>query len=255
MKTAEVEADFAHVQFIAVVAHELRYPLMPIRNAAALLKHATVDAATIQRAAAIIERQANSMNRLIGDLVDVSRTQRGVMEIRRVRVALSDLLESVTESAEPLAGERGHTLAVSAPSAPVYLHMDVLRLCQALLNIIANAAQYTEQHGVVTLRAYREGAQAVIMVSDTGIGIPPHDLESIFGLFAKSSQGMRVEPGLGIGLYLARHFVEAHDGTLTAASAGIGCGSEFTIRLPCEAATGQQPERDGAAPRAGLIPA
>jgi two-component system CheB/CheR fusion protein len=238
MKIAEVEVDVSYSQCLAVVAHELRYPLLPIRNAAAMLRQPSVDLATIQRVAEIIERQAIGMNRLIGDLVDVSRMQRGVMQIRRERAALSDLLGLAAESAGPLAHERNHTLTVSAPAEPVHLQVDVLRMCQALVNIIANATKYTDSRGNIALRAQREGTHAVIVVSDTGSGIPPQDLEMIFGLFEKSSQGMRIEQGLGMGLYLARHFIEAHGGTVTAASAGPGCGSAFTVRLPCEAASG-----------------
>jgi len=253
MESAEAEVDDAHGQLIAIVAHELRYPLVPIRNAAALLKHDVVDAATIRHSAGVIERQVNRMNRLIGDLIDVSSTQRGSMELRRSRAALTDLLECAAESAEPLASERGHTLTVSPPSEPVYLYMDVLRLCQALLNIIANATKYTDRKGHIAVRAHCESDHAVIIVSDSGIGIPPQDLEVIFGLFAKSSQAMRIEHGLGIGLYLARHFIEAHGGTVTAASAGIGRGSEFAIRLPCEAPTGRRVADGGEEPRADLI--
>jgi signal transduction histidine kinase len=238
MKTAAVEVDVAYGQCIAVVARELRHPLAPIRNAAALRREPTVDVATIERVSRIVERQAIGMNRLIGDLVDVSRMQRGVMEIRCARAALSNLLECVAESAEPLARESGHTLIVSAPDEPVHLHMDALRLCQSLVHIIANATKYTDSRGHIAMRAKREGAAAVIVVSDTGIGIPPQDLEVIYGLFEKSSQGPRIEQGLGMGLYLARYFIEAHGGTIRAASAGPGCGSEFTVRLPCEAASG-----------------
>lgn len=253
MKTAEREVDDSHAQLIAVVAHELRYPLMPIRNAAALLKRPEADAATVRRAAAIIERQASDMNRLISDLVDVSRTQRGVLEIRRARVSLADLLECTAESAGPLTSERGHTLTVSGPTEPVHLMMDVLRLCQALLNIIANAIKYTDRHGQIDVHAHRDESQAVIIVSDTGCGIPPQDLETIFGLFAKSSQGARIAQGLGIGLYLARYFIEAHGGTVTAASAGAGRGSDFTVRLPCESAAVRPSASDYATLPAGLI--
>ncbi|MEJ0085278.1 MAG: HAMP domain-containing sensor histidine kinase [Pseudomonadota bacterium] len=254
MGPAEVEADCALSQLIAIAAHELRYPLVPIRRAAALLEHDLVDAATIRRAAGIIERQANGMNRLIGDLIEVSRMQRGVMEMRCIRAPLSDLLECAAESAEPLASERGHTVSVSTPQEPVYLQMDVLRLSQALLNIIANATKYTDRRGHIAVRAHREGTQAIVIVTDTGIGIPPQDLETIFGLFAKSSQGRRIDQGPGIGLYLARQFIEAHGGTVTAASAGIGCGSEFTVRLPCEASTAPSPSTDVEALRDDPIP-
>lgn len=253
MDTANLPIDVDHGQLIAVVAHELRYPLVPIRNAAALLKQNATDSATIHRAAGIIERQVNGMNRLIGDLVDVSRTQRGVMEIRRARASLSELLEITAESAGPLVRERGHSLSVNAPREAIYLPIDVMRVSQALLNIIANATQYTDRHGLISVLAYREEAQAVIVVTDTGCGIPPRDLEAIFGLFTKSSQGMRVEQGLGIGLYLARYFIEAHGGTVAAASAGPGRGSEFTLRLPCEMATAESAAQHPAETRAGPI--
>jgi signal transduction histidine kinase len=242
MDIAEVDAGGAHSQLIAIVAHELRYPLVPIRNAAALLQRDVVDAATIRRAAGIIERQVTGMNRLIGDLVDVSHTQRGTLEIRRTRASLSALVEWSIESAQPLANERGHHLSVCVSPEPVYLDADLLRVSQALVNIIANATKYTERQGNIHVRAHREGGQAMIVISDTGIGIARPELEAIFGLYAKSAQGMRVEQGLGIGLYLARHFIEAHGGTVTAASAGLGRGSEFTVRLPCEA--GGEPRAD-----------
>jgi signal transduction histidine kinase len=234
---ARVEARNTHEELVAIVAHELRYPLVPIRRAAAMLKEDVVDVTTIQRVAGIVERQAQAMNRLIGDLVDAARMQQGEVELRRTRATLSDLMECAAESAAPLVSERGHCLTMSAPGEQVYLSMDVLRMNQALLNIIANATKYTDRHGHIVVRARREGDQAVIIVSDTGIGIPPHDLEAIFGLFAKSSPGLRTEPGLGIGLYLARQFIEAHGGTVTASSAGMGRGSEFLIRLPCETTT------------------
>jgi signal transduction histidine kinase len=253
VEIAEVDVGRDQGQLIAIVAHELRYPLVPIRNAAALLQKDLVDSATIKRAAGIIERQVTGMNRLIGDLVDVSRMQRGTMEIRRVSALLSTLLEWSIESAQPLANERGHTLSVSVSREPVYLDMDLLRMSQALLNIIANAIKYTEGHGSIVVRAHREGTQAIIIVSDNGIGIAEAEQEAIFGLFAKSAQGMRVEQGLGIGLYLARHFIEAHGGTVTAASAGIGRGSDFTICLPCEAPATPRPANGGVEPRADPI--
>jgi signal transduction histidine kinase len=246
MEIAQAEADSAHSQLIAIVAHELRYPLVPIRNAAALLQQDVVDAATIRRAAEIIERQANSLNRLIGDLVDVSRMQRGKMEIRPARALLSTLMECATESAHPLAQERSHTLLLSVSQEPVYLNMDLLRLSQAVLNIIANATKFTERHGHIHVRAHREGDQAMVIVSDSGMGIAETELEAIFGLFTRSAQGMHARQGLGTGLYLARHFIEAHGGSVTAASAGLGRGSVFTIRLPCEAV---------AVPRGDPIPA
>jgi signal transduction histidine kinase len=234
MTTAAAASNGAHEKLLAIVAHELRNPLMPIRNAAALLRQDAPDADTVRRAADIIERQASAMHRLIGDLLDVSRTQLGVLEMLRVRAPLSELIDRAIESAGPAAEERGHTLLVSVSPQPIYLNMDVLRLCQALCNIIGNASKYSDEHGNVHVRAQRAGAEVTIVVSDNGIGIPAAELEAIFGLFVQAGQGKRVEPGLGLGLYLARQFVEAHGGTVTAASDGPARGSVFTIRLPCE---------------------
>ena len=236
MKNPAAVSEGVRDQIISIVAHELRYPLVPIRNAAALLKQDSVDAATIRRAAEIIERQINGMQRLIGDLVDVSRLQMAAIELRKARTPLSELIERAVESAGPMTVERGHSMSVSVSSQPVYLHMDVLRLSQALHHIIGNASKYTGEQGFIHIRAQQEGAEASITVSDTGIGIPEAELETIFGLFVHASRRGRAGHGLGVGLYLARHLVEAHAGTVTAASKGRGLGSVFTIRLPCEVA-------------------
>jgi signal transduction histidine kinase len=144
---------------------------------------------------------------------------------------------------------------VSVSPEPIYLQMDVLRLCQALHNLIENACQYTAKHGHIHVRAQRNGARVSIVVSDTGNCIPTAQLESIFGLFARAGQGGRIHAGLGLGLYLARCFVEAHGGTVTAASAGANCGSEFTICLPCEASTATVPAASGEAPEGDQSPA
>lgn len=232
--TADAAPVAANEQLVAIVAHELRYPLYPIRNAAALLRKESLDEATIRRAADIIERQAAAMHRLIGDLVDVSRMQLGAIEMRPTRAALSELMQHALESAAPLASERGHSLTVSVTPETIYLSMDVLRLGQALHNIIANASKFTDRHGHIHVRAERNAAEVVIIVSDTGMGIPQEEIEVIFELFARSQQAARVEPGLGLGLYLARFLIQAHGGTVTATSAGPGRGSEFIVRLPCE---------------------
>ncbi len=233
------DKDRDQAQFISIIAHELRYPLAPIRNAAALLKRDTTDVAMIRRAADIIERQASAMHRLIGDLAEASRMQRGALELRRARTPLAAVVERAVELAGPFASERGHTLSVSVAPDPIYLLVDAPRLVQVLHRIITNATQYTDRHGYLHVRAQRDGAHALVTVSDTGIGIPAGELESIFGLFVHSAPGARIEPGLGLGLYLSRHLIEAHQGTLTAASDGPGRGSVFTIRLPCERPPGE----------------
>jgi signal transduction histidine kinase len=210
--------------------------LVPIRNAAALLRQQSVDADTVRRAADIIDRQVSGMQRLIGDLADVSRMQLGALELRRERAPLSALIDHAIESAGPMVADRGHSLSVSVTTQPIYLYMDVMRLGQALHNIISNASKYTDEQGSIDVSAYYDEARLIISVCDTGIGIPQPELEAIFGLFVQAGQGARVEPGLGLGLYLARHFIEAHHGTVSAASAGPGLGSLFTVSLPCEVA-------------------
>jgi signal transduction histidine kinase len=244
-----------NAQLVSMVGHELRHPLVPIRNAAALLGNTPDDPAAVRRAAEIIEREAVNLDRLIGDLVDVSRMQSGALELRCRRAPLSELMARAIESAELFARDHGHQVSVSVSPEPIYLHMDVLRLGQALHNIIANACQYTGKHGFIHVRAQRNGTKVSIVVSDTGNGIPAGQLESIFGLFAQAGQGGRIQAGLGLGLYLARCFVEAHGGTVTAASAGENRGSEFTIGLPCEPSTALVPEPSGAEPAVDRFPA
>jgi len=237
MATNAVASEDSHELLVAILAHELCHPLAPIRHAAALLKQEAVDENTLRLAAEVIERQAGDMHRLIGDLLDVSRMQAGSLDIRVERTRLTHLVERAVESAGPLARERGHTLHVSVSPDPVYLSIDVLRMRQALHNVIANASKFTDPHGHIHVFAHREDAMAMIVIRDTGIGIPAHDLETIFDLYWRCEQRERLEQGLGLGLYLARFLVEAHGGTITASSEGSGRGSVFTLRLPCEPST------------------
>lgn len=236
MTTANSASPRVQGQFIAVVSHELRYPLTPIQNAAALLRHGPADPATVRRAAEIIERQVTGMDRLIGDLVDVCSIHFGVLEVRRARARLSGIVDLALASAGEIATERGHTMVVSVSPQPVYLDVDVTRLARALHHVIANASKYTDRHGHIHVRAQREGAVAVITVSDTGVGIAAEDHESIFGPFVRFDPRGRNEAGLGIGLYLARNVIEAHGGTISVESSP-GKGSVFTVRVPCEALT------------------
>jgi len=252
---ASAGSNGANAQLISMVAQELRYALPPIRHAAALLKDIASDPATVRREGEIIEREVNGMNRLIGDLVDVSRMQLGALELRCKRAPLSELMERAIESAGPIAKDFGHRLSLSVSPEPVYLQIDMPRLCQALHNLIANICKYTDKNGHIYVRAQRDGERVYIVVSDTGIGIPATHIESIFGLFARGGQGSRMQAGLGLGLYLARCFVEAHGGTVTAASDGVNRGSEFTISLPCEKSTAIVPEPAGWVPAVDRSPA
>jgi signal transduction histidine kinase len=241
-------------QIITVVAHELRFPLTPIRNAAALLRQVPADTATVRRAAEIIERQATRLDRLITDLVDVSRMQYGVLEVRSQRTKLSDLLNLALESAGRIATERGHALTVSASPEPIYLDVDLPRLARALHHLIANACHYSDAPAYIHVRAQREGLAAVISVSDTGVGIADAERESIFGLFVRLDHSRKSETGLGLGLYFARQLVEAHGGTIDVESRR-GKGSDFTVRLPCEPITASEVGPEDAEPAGDLSPA
>ncbi len=228
-------ADRNKDRFIAVLAHELRSPLAPIRNAAELLKRETLDAAMKRQSSEIIDRHVRAMSRLIDDLLDVARLRIGNLQLRRTSVAVSEIVEPAVETAGPLVAARGHALVVSVPPEPIILDADVMRLCQVLQNLLSNAAKYTNPAGQIRIDARRDGDEVVVSVSDTGIGIAPDQLDAIFELYAQAGQAAteRSAGGLGIGLYLARSIVEAHGGTIRALSAGPGRGSEFIVRLPC----------------------
>jgi len=227
-------SDGVHERLVAVFANELRHPLAPIRDAAAKIRQEAVDAETLRHAADIIERQAGDMHRLIGDLLDVSRMQVGALDLRVKPALLTELVEHALEFAAPLARERGHTLHVVVPAHPVHLNIDVLRMSQALHNIIVNASKFTEREGHIHVLGRLEDETVVIEVRDTGMGIPAAEIETIFNLFWRCERQESCEPGLGLGLYLSRFLIEAHGGTVSAASEGAGCGSVFTVRLPGE---------------------
>lgn len=239
-------SDGVHEQLVAIFANELRHPLAPIRDAAAQIRRQAVDADTLRHAAEIIERQASDMHRLIGDLLDVSRMQVGALDLRVKPALLAELVEHAVESAAPLARERGHTLHVIVPPDPVYLNIDVLRLGQALHNIIVNAGKFTEREGHIHVLGRLEDEGVVIEVRDTGMGIPAGEIEAIFDLFWRCDRQQSCEPGLGLGLYLSRFLIEAHGGTVSAASERDGRGSVFTIRLPGNSST--QPQASSLAP-------
>jgi CheY-like chemotaxis protein/two-component sensor histidine kinase len=176
------------------------------------------------------------MVRLVDDLLDLSRISRGRIELRRERVDLATIVNASLESSRPFIEAAGHTLTISLPPEPVYLNADLSRLAQVLMNLLNNAAKYTESGGQVHLGAERQQGQVVIRVRDTGIGIPPHMLGRIFEMFAQVDRSLeRSQGGLGIGLTLVRNLVDLHGGSVEAQSAGVGQGSEFIVRLPVAA--------------------
>jgi signal transduction histidine kinase len=220
-------------EFLATLAHELRNPLAPVRNALHLLQAAGSDARTQADARAIIERQVRQMVRLVDDLLDVSRITTGKLALRRERVELRAVAAAALEAVEPLIRERGHQLAVELPPEGVSVNADPTRLAQVFLNLLNNAAKFTDPGGRIAFSlAVREG-EVLARVSDSGIGIAPQVIDEIFEMFAQADRSLeRTTMGLGVGLSLSRRLVELHGGTLEARSEGPGKGAEFIVRLP-----------------------
>jgi PAS domain S-box-containing protein len=239
------EADRRKDDFLAMLAHELRNPLAPIRNAAQVLRSTNSDETAVNWALDVIERQMHQVTRLVDDLMDVSRITRNKLSLKRERVSLASVVQSAVETSRPLMETQRHEFRVSAPLDPIVLDADPMRLGQALANLLNNAARYTERGGRVWLNAERQGSDAVITIRDTGIGIPPAQLPRIFEKFAQLDRPLeRTQGGLGLGLSLVKALVELHGGTVHAHSDGPGKGSEFTVRLPIVVeASGPDPSR------------
>jgi two-component system, chemotaxis family, CheB/CheR fusion protein len=227
------EADRRKDEFLAVLAHELRNPLAPIRYAVAMARKDARPGGQRLQAQAIIERQVEHMGRLLDDLLDVSRITRGTLVLRRAAVDLAAVVNAAQEAARPLIEARRHALAVHLPPQPLRLVADPLRLAQVLANLLINAAKYTDAGGRIELEARRAGGSLTVRVRDNGIGISAEMMPRMFTLFAQASPALeRSEGGLGIGLSLVRGLVELHGGTVDAYSRGTGQGSEFVVRLP-----------------------
>jgi PAS domain S-box-containing protein len=226
-------ADRRKDEFLATLAHELRNPLAPIRQGAALAAHPGATPDKVQWGLAVIERQTAHMARLLDDLLDVSRITRGKLEVRRSRAALRTILDAAVETARPAIDAGKHALTVSLPDEEIVLDVDGLRISQVLANLLTNAAKYTSQPGAIRMTAAREGEVVAIRVADNGIGVSQEDLPRIFEMFAQVKPTLdSKEGGLGIGLALSKALVELHGGTLEGSSEGPGRGSEFTVRLP-----------------------
>ncbi len=228
------EADRKKDEFISLLAHELRNPLAPIRNGLEVMRLAGADAGSaVAEVRSMMDRQLGHMVRLIDDLMDVSRINRSKMELRRARVALKDVVNAAIETSRPAIDAQEHELNVSLPQRPVFLDADLTRLAQVFSNLLTNSAKYTGRGGRIWLTAERRGAEVVVSVRDTGIGIPVESLENIFDMFSQVDRSIeRSSGGLGIGLALVKGLVEMHGGTVTAASEGPGRGSTFTVTLP-----------------------
>jgi signal transduction histidine kinase/ActR/RegA family two-component response regulator len=225
------DADRKKDDFIALLAHELRNPLAPIRNGLQVMRFAGGDVNAVAQARAMMDRQLTHMVRLVDDLLDVSRISRNKLELRRERVLLADAVNAAVETARPMIEAAGHDLQVSLPPGPVFLDADLTRLSQVFSNLLTNSAKYTEQGGCIRLSAERRVGEVVVTVRDNGIGIPTEALGHIFDMFSQVDRSIeRNTGGLGIGLALVKGLVEMHGGTVTAASEGTG--STFTVLLP-----------------------
>lgn len=227
------EADRKKDDFIALLGHELRNPLAPVRNGLQIMRLAAGDANAVEQARTMMDRQLGHMVRLIDDLLDVSRIGRNKMELRLARVALADVITDAIETARPAIEEAGHTLEVLIPDEPLFLNADLTRLAQVVANLLTNSARYTTQGGRITLAAERRGTEVVVAVQDTGIGIPREHLPRIFDMFSQVDRNAeRAAGGLGIGLALVKGLVEMHGGTVTVESPGQDLGTTFTVSLP-----------------------
>jgi PAS domain S-box-containing protein len=253
------EADRRKDEFLAMLAHELRNPLAPIRNAAQILRLQGSSGQDLLWSADVIERQVHQMTRLVDDLLDVSRITRGKIELRKEAVELASVVRSAVEASRPLIEKWEHQLTVVVPPEPIRLEADATRLAQVLSNILTNAAKYTDQGGHIRLAVERLGDEVLVRVKDDGIGIPKDALPRIFDMFTQLPGSLdRSEGGLGIGLTLVRRLVELHGGAVEARSEGPGKGSEFIVRLPIarDAARLREPsvgDLTGVAPRRILV--
>jgi len=226
-------ADRRKDEFLALLAHELRNPLAPIRYALAANKKPGRTPEQCRQAEEIIERQVMHMSRLLDDMLDISRITRGVLELKKTRAELTSVIGAAIETARPMLDEKHHTLALDLPSEPVQLEADVVRLAQVFSNLLINAAKYTDPGGRIQLRARPQANEVLVSVSDNGIGIPADMLPRVFTMFFQSQAALaRAEGGLGVGLSLVRGLVRLHGGSVEARSDGSGRGSEFLIRLP-----------------------
>lgn len=225
-------ADRRKDEFLATLAHELRNPLAPLRNGLEILRLAGQDAEKSLQVREMMQRQLNQMVRLVDDLLDVSRITTDRLVIKKEPVSLQAVLRSAIETARPVIDSKQHSFSLDILEEPVTLLGDAARLSQVFSNLLNNAARYTPEGGAIRLEAKLEGAYVVVEVSDTGIGLTPAGLASIFGMFVQVDHSLeRTNAGLGVGLSLAKRLVELHGGRIEASSDGLGKGSQFVVRL------------------------
>lgn len=229
------EADRHKDEFLATLAHELRNPLAPIKNALSIMRVGGGSDPSIAGVCTMLERQVDHMVRLVDDLMEMSRITRGVIELRKERVDLSSIIQNSIETSRPLIDAGDHVLHVHLPEHSIELNGDKVRLAQVFSNLLNNAAKYTDQGGEISLDVKVEGDEVAIAVRDNGIGISSHALSKVFDMFMQADRSSRrAQGGLGIGLTLVKTVVEMHEGTVAARSEGLARGSEFIVRLPLD---------------------
>src|ERR1700735_3437571 len=239
---ALTEADRRKDEFLATLAHELRNPLAPIRNGLDILRTSPT-APNAEEIRDVMDRQLSHLGRLADDLLDVARSSQGKIDLRKAHIALSDVVKTAVDASNPLIIAGRHKLTLDMPDAPVWLDADLMRLSQVVSNLLNNAAKYTPEGGTILLSQRREGNEAVVTVSDNGVGIPSDMLPRVFDLFTQVRDNLdRSRGGLGIGLALVKQLVEMHGGSITAESAGASKGSAFRLRLPVMESTPAAPD-------------
>jgi signal transduction histidine kinase len=238
-------------EFLAMLSHELRNPLAPIRNAVEVIRRLAPPDAKLTMARDVVDRQVALLARLVEELLDVSRISQGKISLKREPVDLGRIVAHSVETARPLIDSRSQTLSVSVPTAPVWLSADFARLSQVVANLLNNASKYTGEGGRIELAASAGEGEATIVVRDNGAGIERELLDKVFDLFVQGERALdRGQGGLGIGLTLVKRLVELHQGRVAAASDGPGRGSTFTVALPCISAVESQKTQQTAKPAA-----
>jgi PAS domain S-box-containing protein len=257
-KRAEAEMrenDRRKDEFLATLAHELRNPLAPIRNSLEIMKRAGGNIELIAQARGTMDRQVTQMERLIDDLLDISRITRNRLELRNQSIELATVVQHAVEGCRPLAESYAHAISVHLPADPIHVYGDPVRLAQVFGNLLNNACKYTQRNGRIALSAERQGEAVLVTVKDNGVGIPPDVMPLIFDMFMQGDRTLeRSLGGLGIGLTLVKQIVEMHHGTVEASSGGHDQGSEFRVRLPILAPPAVDAELPAAAPRQAVAP-
>ncbi|MFL6665501.1 MAG: ATP-binding protein, partial [Rhizobacter sp.] len=228
------EANQRKDEFLAMLSHELRNPLAPIRNALEVIRRIAPPDPKFNWAGEVMDRQVHHLTRLVEELLDVARISQGKIQLNKEPIDLRAVIAHSVETAQPFIDARNHVLTVQLPDTPVWLQGDFSRLSQVVSNLLHNAAKYSDDGGRIRLELSADGGQALVVVRDNGIGIDAALLPRIFDLFQQGARSLdRIQGGLGVGLTLARRLVELHGGRVEASSAGPKKGAEFRVTIPC----------------------